>query len=218
MPHIIEFTGVPCCGKSTLSHKVANQLSVRGNINENQFELSHDANRIKRSLAKFFRAVKYCTNKPVMAFRARKTFPTIGMLLNYYYIMDLCLCEETVVLEQGFCQLVMSLYEKEVPCEEKIEEIINRMPLSEQDIVVFIEVTPNEIKDRMKKRSDNDQPYFSDSPDIDEEIEKAIMALRIMKRIVDRRNIRSITVENHTGKEDIAVQSIMVALEELENK
>jgi len=218
MPHIIEFTGVPCCGKSTLSHKVANQLSANRSINEKQFELSHDANRIKRSFAKLFRAIKYCMRNPVRAFQTRKDFQSIGRRINYYYIMDLCSCKETVVLEQGFCQIVMSLFEKEKPCEERIEEIINQMPLGEQDMVVFIEVTQNEIKDRMQKRPENDQPYFSNAVDIDEEIEKAIMTLRIIKRVVDKKNIRSIVVENHTGEEDIAVQSIVVALEEFEDK
>lgn len=218
MPHIIEFVGVPCCGKSTLSHKVVNQLSANKRINEKQFELSHNVNIIKRSWAKLFRAVNYCARNPVRAFKIRNIFPSIGRRINYYYIMDLCSCKETVVLEQGFCQIVMSLFEKEKPYEKRIEEILNQMPLGEQDMVVFIDVTQDEIKDRMKKRPQNDQPYFSNADDVDAEIEKSIMTLQIIKRVIEKKKIRSIVVENHSGEDNIAAQSIVAALEELEDK
>lgn len=218
MPHIVEFTGVPCCGKSTLSHKVANQLSENRNINEKQFDLSHGTNGTKRILAKLYRAAKYCMRHPARAIQARNMFQSIEGLINYYYIMDLCSCKEMVILEQGCCQMIMSLFEKEKPCEEKIEAIIKQMPFNELTTVVFVEASHNEIKDRAKHRPENDQPYFLNSVNIDEEIETAIMTLKMIKCAVDKRNIGTIVVENHTGEEDFAAQSIVVALEELENK
>jgi ABC-type dipeptide/oligopeptide/nickel transport system ATPase component len=123
---LIEFLGLPGCGKSTLSHSVAEQLRREGRaVNEATYILNHRRHKLERLLRKLGHLTDYAAHHPRVAWsdiraiqRTRQAsladLRNSGM--NWLYVSSIVVSRPfrpsvgmITILDQGIAQAVWSI-------------------------------------------------------------------------------------------------------------
>ena len=163
---IIEFTGVPCSGKSDISHELAKLLREAGfSVCEHQYELSHNANSKKRALTKASACLTYCLMHPVRALGFYRRIGSVGCWMNYIFLLTNRCKKDFCILEQGYLQLVGSLFDNTDPDAEKMDRLFKALVPQENILQVFITATEKTVLTRANARAD--KPFYiqADSPE-----------------------------------------------------
>lgn len=162
---IIEFTGAPCCGKSAVSHKLAEMLRADGfSVEEPSYRSSHSASKIKRMLIKVVHAFSFAITRPLIAVSARRC-GSPGWCLNYLYIRSFSGKKKICILDQGLCQCVASLFDDKSADGEKVDELFAALLPAEPDrCQAFIHAGADRITERMLKRED--APYYASTGNV----------------------------------------------------
>jgi len=163
---IIEFTGVPCSGKSDISHELAKLLRGAGfSVCEYQYELSHSANSKKRALTKAAACLSYCLTHPKRAIDSYRQIRSVGCWMNYIFLLSNRCKKDFCILEQGYLQLIGSLFDNTAPDAERMDRLIKALVPQEDIVQVFISATKETVLARANARSD--KPFYvqADSPE-----------------------------------------------------
>ena len=163
---IIEFTGVPCSGKSDVSHELASLLRKQGHsVSEMQYELTPNGSPKQRLLKKIFACLSYLLCHPKRAFGLYRLLGSVGQWTNCVYLLYLSRKDEICILEQGFLQLVGSLFDNREPNEEEMKRLFDALVPKDNIIQVFVSVSKETVLRRACLRED--KPFFmeSDSPE-----------------------------------------------------
>lgn len=213
MSRIIEFVGVPCCGKSTLAHYVAKELKY----DETQYIYSHIESSTKRIVLKLFCTCVFVLTHPMKSalFIIKGLSP--AFFINFAFIKWVCL-KKNIVLEQGYCQLVMSFFEqKTLITSKKITEIVDLiLPKTDDILVVFVDVSIQNIKNRIKMRKINDLPKFSKNDDIDSNIKSMQYCLNLMEFILKKKkNTAVFHIQNDRALTDTVKKQILDSIKKM---
>lgn len=170
---IIEFTGAPCCGKSAVSHRLAEMLRKDGiSVTEKPYVLSHLATKKKRAVVKAVNVLRFAVTHPGIAFTSFKYGP-VRWWFNYIFIFSCSEKSEICILEQGLCQCIASLFDGKTASKRKIKSYFSVLfPKDNNRWQIFITVEEEKIKNRISKRSDT--PYYKTTGNIDSSIRKSI--------------------------------------------
>jgi len=163
---IIEFTGVPCSGKSDISHELAKLLREAGfSVCEHQYELSHSANSKKRALTKAAACLSYCLKHPKGAIGAYRQIGSVGCWMNYIFLLSNRCKKDFCILEQGYLQLIGSLFDNLDPDAETMDRLFKVLVPQEDIVQVFITATRETVLARANTRAD--KPFYvqADSPE-----------------------------------------------------
>lgn len=216
MQKIIEFVGVPCCGKSTLSHQVAEELKKSECVDETQFFLSHSTSHAQRAFLKIVFCIAYFFCHPIRMINLVWRRYSLSLLMNYAYISWICRKRKTIVLEQGLCQLIMAFYENHDFKDESIlSKLIDLNVANKNRLVVFVDVTAGDVKERILLRGENDQPIIARSPDVGKAIAQSMeMFEALWGELNHTETCRVIRVNNRKGMTKEAVNQIIKAVRE----
>ena len=182
----IEFTGLPCSGKSTISHELANLMRKDDyEVDETPYNLSHKTGKLKRVAIKLFYAIRLLVLEPIQIINVlslKKISLSNKFNICYVYSMYLRKGECIYVLDQGFAQSIMAVLECKKNTEVNIEKILNM--ISNKKIIIY-QIFVNASKRTIELRSNNrTMPcYFSESKCKDLIIEKGINDLEVLKRL-----------------------------------
>lgn len=159
---IIEFTGVPCSGKSDVSHELAVLLRNKGySVCEKQYELSHTKESKIRAVKKAISSFSYCLKHPKRSMDFFRLMGSIKHWLNYTYLLSHNCKEEVCILEQGYLQLIASFFDNCKPNEKKMEYLFKNLIPCTNIIQVFVLVSKDTVLERGKTRED--KPFFIQS-------------------------------------------------------
>jgi len=161
----IEFTGAPCCGKSTVSWLLAELISEQGTaVKKIPYTLSHEASKGKRAFVKGFRAAGYFIRYPKKSLIARRVGSSSGWWLNYLFVSSCHSNREINILEQGICQCIASLFEGRTTTRKELADTIDKLGIDGKNMLqVFIIADENEIAARAASR--DDKSYYQDTGD-----------------------------------------------------
>lgn len=116
---IIDFFGLPGCGKSTISHELAKKLRNNGNIvAEPTYDLDHGNSAGKRKLYKIFCAINYTICHPINAKRLFSVIRKCGNGLSDSYKLSITIlsrisminnADNITVLDEGLTQMAISI-------------------------------------------------------------------------------------------------------------
>ncbi len=207
---IIEFVGVPCSGKSRISHDLSE--FIKGNnmrVCEKQYEMSHGANRIRRSTLKLLIALKECICHPCSSVRALSEIEDKVVWVNFLYVVGITKKNDFCILEQGLGQCVSSLYNgRNGEFNLIFNKINNLFPEKLDRTYVFIDVLPETIIKRMNMRSSGDDPFYCEHSNQEDFIESAIATVMKIKRVIKEKYGEDsvISIDNN---EENSVQSIV---------
>ena len=109
---IIEFLGVPCSGKSQISHELAELIRESGkSVCEKQYELYHKQEQYKRVISKILKTIKMCILHPCISCRLLKKLDSMRCWLNYLDILGTTANDDILIFEQGLCQCIGALFD-----------------------------------------------------------------------------------------------------------
>lgn len=170
---IIEFTGAPCCGKSTVSHKLAELLRMNGfSVEEPLYKISHLETKMKRVIIKLMRAVLYAIAHPKVAISAYH-YGSLKWCINYLYIRSISGRKKICILDQGLCQCIASLFENKFVNGDTVEECFSTLlPITLDRFQVFIMANSYNIMEKAAKRTDT--LYYTACENEAEAIENAV--------------------------------------------
>lgn len=165
----LEFYGLPGCGKSTISHLVAEQLRNDGYLVD---EPSYD---IDRNFSPFFRKLKKLsiyiswqvfhndTFKKVSAIVGKNGYTGIAKIEQTSNVLQkICVYQDTrkrriVVWDQGLVQASISLSLKgAVDADANLKSLLHILGLNAEIEFVFISVDEQVALERMSQRQTND--------------------------------------------------------------
>lgn len=120
---LIEFLGLPGCGKSTLSHSVAEQLRHEGlAVDEATYVLSHRRHKLARLRSKLVHLADYAAHHPRVAWRhiraiQRTRQASLADLrnsgMNWLFVSSISVSRPSermiMILDQGIAQAVWSI-------------------------------------------------------------------------------------------------------------
>lgn len=170
---IIEFTGAPCCGKSAISHGLAELFRTHGiSVTEKPYILSHLASKRKRSVIKAVNVLRFAVTHPVISFRSLKYGP-VRWWFNYIFISSCSEKKQICILEQGLCQCVSSLFDGKTASPKKIKKYFSELlPHDNDRWQIFVTAQAETIKNRISGRSD--KPYYETTGNITDAIQKSV--------------------------------------------
>lgn len=159
---IIEFTGVPCSGKSDISHELAVLLRNNGySVCEKQYELSHTKESKIRAIQKAISGLSYGLKHPRKSLKLFRLMGSVKHWLNYTYLLSHRCKEEICILEQGYLQLIASFFDNCEPNEKKMEYLFENLIPNTDIIQCFVLVSKGTVLERAKARED--KPFFIQS-------------------------------------------------------
>ena len=161
---IIEFTGVPCSGKSDVSHELAGLLRDQGyTVCEKQYVLSHSEKSIKRILAKLTACFLFCIRHPK---RSRSYYRSIGdmkLWMNYIYLIAHRCKKDICILEQGYLQFVGSFFDNAELDTQRMDSLFNSLVPQNEMVQIFVSATKETVFERAASRED--KPFFMSAED-----------------------------------------------------
>ena len=215
---IIEFTGVPCSGKSSVSHELFKKLSEENlSACEKQYELSHNASGFKRIFLKLAACFLYCIMHPKASISYYRIIGSLGLWLNYIHLLSLSKNNGICILEQGYLQLIGSFFDNAEPDKEKAELLFKKL-MPELDIVqVFVSASRETVLKRANRR--NDKPFFLTSAAPEASLELSFKTSALLKElwIENRGNEKFIeAVSTEEGSSKAVSQKIFEILKQKE--
>ena len=178
---IIEFLGVPCAGKSQISHELGAIMEDNGiSICERQYELSHTESKYVRALSKILKTMKMCVLHPCTSFHCFKTLRNISCWLNYMDILGTATDKNVLIFEQGLCQCIGSLFDNEKSDEDTIQKIYDTILPNQSDrIVVCVSLEKAVLIKRMEMRED--KPFYYSSGDVSITLDNSINTVKMLR-------------------------------------
>lgn len=160
----IEFTGVPCSGKSTISHNLAIKLGELGyDVVEIPYRLAHHYTFSRRIFIRLLFVFLFLMNHPIK-------FITNVLLIkasvinkfNICYIQGIyCLKNKNkiFILDQGLGQGLLSIFENKICNIRELKELIIKMNIKCNTVwQIILSAGKNTIENRAIDR--RDKPYF----------------------------------------------------------
>ena len=179
---IIEFTGVPCSGKSDISHEFAEILRKKGfSVCENQYELSHGENSKKRAVKKAVACILYCIRHPKRAFAFYRLIGSVTCWMNYVYLLSHNCKKEICILEQGYLQLIGSFFDNAEPDAGKMDLLFKSLVPKKDIVSVFVSLSKETILKRVSMRKD--KPFFAQSNSPDAALDYALETNEQLKQL-----------------------------------
>lgn len=161
---IIEFTGVPCSGKSDVSHELADLLRNQGyQVCEKQYELSHSDGVRNRVLAKLTACFFFCLRHPKQSFECYRSIGSVRYWINYLYLLAHRCKSDICILEQGYLQFVGSLFDNAKPDDQRMELLFQKLVPQADIVQVFVSATKETVFERATSRAD--KPFFMHAED-----------------------------------------------------
>ncbi len=155
----IEFTGIPCSGKSEISHELAALLRAEGySVCEKQYEGSHTQGTAKRVASKLLALAAYTFRHPCKALSLYKQFASQNLFVNYTALRAHRCKADVCLLEQGYLQLLGSFFdEKEWEAERAMQ--LSKLVLPNEPIVqIVVSVSKETALKRARQRKD--KPFY----------------------------------------------------------
>ncbi len=179
---IIEFTGVPCSGKSDISHELAQMLGDQGvQVCQKQYELSHGGDPKKRALKKATVCLCYCLTHPKRAIRYYRMIGSMRNWLNYIYLLSHNCKKEVCILEQGYLQLIASFFDNNKADLNKMEFLMKSLVPKTDIVQVFVWASKETVLDRAASRAD--KPFFMGEEDPAAALDLAFASCENLKQI-----------------------------------
>lgn len=178
---IIEFLGVPCSGKSQISHELGAIMEDNGiSICERQYELSHTKSQYVRVLSKILETLKMCVFHPFISYRCLKVLRNKNCWINYMDILGTATNKEVLIFEQGVCQCISSLFDNGKSDEATIQKIYDAiLPEQTNRIVVYVLLEKAVLLERMEMRED--KPFYYSSVDVSIALDNSINTANILR-------------------------------------
>ncbi len=122
-PIVLDFFGLPGCGKSSVSHLLAEELRKLGKtVYEPSYETDHCSSPVRRKLSKFLCFIMYTINHPIKANRLIHLINSVGNNLFHSIVLAMIVIVRTeeinkhdrgiIILDQGLVQLAISICQK----------------------------------------------------------------------------------------------------------
>lgn len=164
---IIEFYGMPGCGKSTLSHQLSDALRLAGyNVKEPSYEIDHNYTKICRQMKKAWIIMLWIIKHPYgffEIFKLLKKYLKQGIIdelpnvLTKAYYIEKYSDFDFVVFDEGIRQAVVSF---QSPIYSNPNEVIKRLEekiyTSNKCIDVYVRNSINTVLQWMETRDSND--------------------------------------------------------------
>lgn len=215
---IIEFTGAPCSGKSEISYQLGSLLVEDGSsVCQNQYHLSHGSPG-KRQIVKLLTSFKECICHPYRSLLALRHIKSMGIWLNYLYIVGSKANCDYLILEQGICQCASSLFDGIDITIDSVAKAMNALLPDQPDRkFVFVHVSAKTVLDRMALRPDYDQPFYAETEDPAGAIEKAVSITKLLETVIMQKygieNVISVSNEEN-GQSHLASKRIYAWLKD----
>lgn len=161
----IEFYGLPGCGKSTISHKLAGRLRSLGKtVSEPTYDIDHGCGRIARKIRKTGNMIKYAVINPgnnkalnnLISVNGYTGARLISMkaniankLLSYSHSKT-----SFVIFDEGLTQSAISLVNEGSDCISN-EECLYALKGTGRVFKVYVRVPYDIVLDRMSKRDEH---------------------------------------------------------------
>ena len=197
---IIEFTGVPCCGKSAVSHELAKLLRDHGySVCEKQYEVSHNTNSAVRAFKKLLSCFGYCLKHPKKALSDYRFIGSKRLWLNDMYMRSHKCKQDVCILEQGYLQLVGSFFDGQKPDAEKMKILLNRVVPENEIVQVFVAASQETVLERANARQD--KPFFMQAEQPEKALEQVFATVEMLGQVwrANRGEAGAITVWNEQG-------------------
>lgn len=179
---IIEFTGVPCSGKSDISHYLAKCLREEGfSVCENQYELSHNSNAKKRALKKITACLGYGLKHPKSALDAYRQTGSVSCWMNYIYLLTNKCKKDFCILEQGYLQLVGSYFDSQQPDAQKMDALFKALVPDADMIQVFVSASKETVLSRANARPD--KPFFMQTADPEKALDNSLATADALRQV-----------------------------------
>lgn len=177
---IIEFLGVPCSGKSQISHELAALIRESGkSVCEKQYELSHTQKQYTRVISKILKTIKMCVLHPCTSYRLLKKFGNKRCWINYLDILGTTANDDVLIFEQGLCQCIGSLFDNQKTDETGIRNLLDEiLPEQADRALVFVSIDKSVLTKRMDLRED--KPFYLNSDDVSAAIDGSINTAKIL--------------------------------------
>lgn len=178
---IIEFLGVPCSGKSQISHELGEMIRESGkSVCEKQYELSHTAPHYKRVLSKILKTVKRCVFHPRTSYQLLKKLGNKRCWLNYLDIQGTVTNRDVLIFEQGVCQCIGSIFDNKTVDKAAVKEIFDEiLPCHADRFLVYVSIDKNVLTKRLELR--DDKPFYCSSDDISAAIDNSVNTAEILR-------------------------------------
>jgi shikimate kinase len=179
---IIEFTGVPCCGKSDISHELSKLLRDKGySVCENQYKVSHGKNTIIRVLTKFSSCLIYSLKHPKNSLHYYRVLGSKRLWVNYIYLLSHKCKSDICILEQGYLQLIGSFFDGIETDVEKMAMLFEKIIPQTDILQVFVSVSRETVLKRANIRED--KPFFMRTKNLTTALENVFSAEEKLKQI-----------------------------------
>ena len=163
----LEFYGLPGCGKSTISHKIAKLLRIQGyRIFEPTYILDHNYSSSKRKLLKTLFTLEYFIYNPISFLRllflvisnGYKRKDILSQVVNIAY--KLAFYRNTnsdyIIMDEGLTQSAISLSQSKKKSSVNNEKILYDFSKNRKVIKIYINVSTEEALNRLSKRNKHD--------------------------------------------------------------
>ena len=179
---IIEFSGVPCSGKSDISHQLADLLRSQGyTVCEKQYELSHSKKSINRILAKLTACGVFCMKHPKQSLACYRAIGSTRYWINYIYLLAHRCKKDICILEQGYLQFVGSLFDNATPDTQKMDLLFKALIPQADMVQIFVSATKETVLGRAASRED--KPFFMHAEDPDQALDCVFSSCEALKQI-----------------------------------
>ena len=179
---IIEFTGVPCSGKSDVSHELAKILREQGfSVCEKQYELSHSGNSKNRIITKIASCFLYGLKHPKKTIDYYFSIGSVRLWMNYIYLLSHNCKSKICILEQGYLQFIGSFFDNiEINAQEA--DLLFKKLMPQADVIqVFVSASKETVLNRAKSRED--KPFFMQTEAPEAALDYAFIASETLNKI-----------------------------------
>jgi hypothetical protein len=183
---IIEFFGVPCCGKSTYSHELAESIrQTTKNVFEIPYEISHNRGRIIRVAKKSLFGINFILRHPnkalrVLCLKEVRTAIRINLLFIFGCAMN---PRELYVHDQGVVQSIAAVFDGRNAKPQTVLKLIELLGKDYHVKLIYIRVSPKTVIARSGMRPKRDKPFFySETGNMCKTIEQCISTTDAISR------------------------------------
>lgn len=163
----LDFYGLPGCGKSTISHLLANELRKDFKVAEPSYEMDHGHSVTGRLIRKSFETFRLLINKPRSFFSLVRLLKDCGFIFHrkdfYIHLLNISYkinslnnpSAHFVIFDQGLWQSAVSLYymkERKEDVVEAYKKLLSIVTHSVRYSNMYIQVDINTAIERMDTR------------------------------------------------------------------
>lgn len=214
VPIIIDFFGVPGCGKSTISHELYNDLNKKNyRVIEPTYDLDHNANTYYRKLVKGIYSIIFCMRHPYVSWNmAKKVYQNDYFLFNGFFSQIINLLykleiiygtnSDYIIFDEGIFQTSISLAINTNNKDIVIENCNYIMKSTKRKVVyhhIYIDTDISIVEERLLSRQKKDSRVDAEK-NKDKQKELLMENFKLCERL---KNNNSIVID---GEKDIGLQ------------